>query len=155
MHSVATSLAGSFSSGCFHSLDPKLFQNGNVTRARKTIGPARILLPSYVITSYSIHYTKLYEGLNTEEIMEIRLRGGLPRGNALRHVQDKHDVNMMACICALDRATLIPVADFWAPGVQITGVHEMVGNALNLKGQKKREVNLRGEELEEVRNNFV
>ncbi len=89
-------------------------------------------------------------GLNTEEIMEIRLRGGLPRGNALKYVQDKHDVNMMACICALDRATLIPVADFWAPGVQITGVHEMVANALNLKGQKKREVNLRGEELEEV-----
>ncbi|MBG0775113.1 MAG: (Fe-S)-binding protein [Desulfovibrionaceae bacterium] len=86
-------------------------------------------------------------GLNTDEIMEIRMRGGLPRGNALRHVQEKHGVNMMACICAIDRATLIPLANYWAPGVGITGVHEMVGNALIMKGEKKRTMNLRQEDL--------
>jgi Fe-S oxidoreductase len=88
-------------------------------------------------------------GLNTDEIMEIRMRGGLPRGNALRHVQRQHDVNLMSCICAIDRATLIPLADYWAPGVQISGVHELVANALNLKGQGKREFDLRGEPFEE------
>jgi len=90
-------------------------------------------------------------GLNTDEIMEIRLRGGLPRGNALRYVQEKHRVNTMACICAIDRATLIPLADYWAPGVQITGIHEMVANALILDGEGKRTMNLRQENFEELR----
>jgi Fe-S oxidoreductase len=86
-------------------------------------------------------------GLNTDEFLEMRLRGGLPRGNALRYVQQEHDVNMLACICAIDRATLIPLSDYWANGVDVTGVHEMVGNALVLDGEKERELNLRSEPL--------
>jgi Fe-S oxidoreductase len=86
-------------------------------------------------------------GLGTDEFMEMRMRGGLPRGNALRFVQNKHGVNMMACICAIDRATLIPLAQYWAPGVDICGIHELVGNALVMKGEKERELNLRSEPL--------
>ncbi len=76
-------------------------------------------------------------GLNTDEIMEIRMRGGLPRGNALKTVQDENGVNMLSCICAIDRATLIPLANYWAPGVDVCGVHELVGNALIMDGEKK------------------
>jgi hypothetical protein len=79
--------------------------------------------------------------------MELRMRGALPRGNALRYVQQKHDVNAMACICAIDRATLIPLADYWAPGVSIYGTHELVANALVMKGEQKRTVDLRQEDL--------
>ncbi len=86
-------------------------------------------------------------GLGTDENMEMRLRGGLPRGNAVRHVRDKHDVNRLACVCAIDRATLETVCDYWAPGVKVTGVHEMVANAMIMKGEKKREMNLRLEPL--------
>ncbi|MBA4356541.1 MAG: menaquinol oxidoreductase, partial [Desulfovibrio sp.] len=86
-------------------------------------------------------------GLNTDEIMDIRMRGGLPRGNALRHVQEKHGVNTMACVCAIDRATLIPLADYWAPGVSICGLHELVGNALILDGEGERTTDLRQEPL--------
>lgn len=86
-------------------------------------------------------------GLNTDEIMDIRLRGGMPRGAALRHVQEEHGVNTMACICAIDRATLIPLADYWAPGVQICGVHELIGNALIMEGEHERTMNLRQEPL--------
>jgi Fe-S oxidoreductase len=86
-------------------------------------------------------------GLNTEEIMELRMRGGLPRGNALRYVQEKHGVNTLACICALDRATLPPLADYWAPGVSVAGMHELVGNALVMKGESRRTMNLRQEDL--------
>ncbi len=117
--------------------------------------------PRYVIQNTCNHFFEMPEdtirektfccgagsGLNTEEIMEIRMRGALPRGNALRHVQKEHDVNMMATICAVDRATLIPLADYWAPGVDITGVHELVGNALVMDGEKERETNLRQEPL--------
>ncbi len=87
-------------------------------------------------------------GLNTEEIMELRLRGGFPRGNAVRYVQDHHDVNWLACVCALDRATLPPVADYWAPGVQVSGLTELVANALVMKGEIPRTMDLRQEDLE-------
>ena len=88
-------------------------------------------------------------GLGNDENMEMRLRGGLPRGSALKHVRDKHDVNLMSCICAIDRATLPPLADYWAPGVDISGVHELVANALIMDGEPERTKNLRGEPLKE------
>ena len=86
-------------------------------------------------------------GLGNDENMEMRLRGGLPRGNALRYVQEKHGVNMMAAMCAIDRATLIPLADYWAPGVDITGIHEMVANAMIMDGECERTLDMRGEPL--------
>jgi len=86
-------------------------------------------------------------GLNAGEDMELRMRGGLPRANAVKHVHEKHGVNMLACICAIDRAVLPPLMDYWVPGVNVTGVHELVANALVLEGEKERTTNLRGEPL--------
>ncbi|MDH5767404.1 MAG: (Fe-S)-binding protein [Nitrospirota bacterium] len=86
-------------------------------------------------------------GLNASENMEERLRGGLPRANAVRYVQEKHGVNMLACICAIDRAALVTSVDYWAPGVRVTGVHEMVANALIMRGEQERTTDLRGEPL--------
>ncbi len=79
--------------------------------------------------------------------MELRMRGGLPRANAVRHVHEKHGVNMLACICAIDRAALPTLMEYWVPEVDVTGVHEMVGNALILEGEKERTTDLRGEPL--------
>jgi Fe-S oxidoreductase len=89
-------------------------------------------------------------GLNAEEILEIRLRGGLPRANAVKHVQDKYGVNMLGCICAIDRAVLPPLMNYWVPEVDVTGLHELVGNALVLDGEKKRSVDFRGNPLKGV-----
>ncbi len=89
-------------------------------------------------------------GLNTDEIMELRMRGGLPRGTALRYVRDKHDVNHLACMCAIDRATLPPLANYWAPGVGVSGLHELVANALVMKGEIQRTTDLRQEDLPNV-----
>jgi hypothetical protein len=36
---------------------------------------------------------------------------------------------------------------YWVPEVDVTGVHELVGNALILDGEKKRTLNLRSEPL--------
>ena len=117
--------------------------------------------PRYVINNVCNHFHDMPEntireqtfccaggaGLGNDENMEMRLRGGLPRGSALRFVRDKNGVNMMACICAIDRATLVPLANYWAPGVGITGVHELVANAMILKGEKERVLDLRSEPL--------
>ena len=86
-------------------------------------------------------------GLNASENMESRLRGGLPRANAVKHVAQKYGVNTLACICAIDRAALTSSVDYWVPGTRVAGVHEMVGNALVMKGEKKRTTTLRGDPL--------
>ncbi|MCU0302965.1 MAG: (Fe-S)-binding protein [Thermoanaerobaculales bacterium] len=129
--------------------------------------PARALglfeEPRYILKNVCNHFYEMPEntirehtfccaggaGLGNDENMEMRLRGGLPRGNALKHVRDAHGVNLMSCICAIDRATLPPLAEYWSPGVEISGVHELVANALVMDGEPERTVNLRGEPLKE------
>ncbi len=86
-------------------------------------------------------------GLNAGEDMDLRMKGGLARANAVRYVQQRYGVNMLANICAIDRAALTTSMNYWCPGVGVTGVHEMVANALVMKGEKPRETNLRGEPL--------
>jgi Fe-S oxidoreductase len=120
--------------------------------------------PRYVLRNVCSHIKEMPEntirektfccgggaGLGTDENMEMRLRGGLPRGNAVRHVQQKHGVNRLVAMCAIDRATLTTVCDYWAPGVKVAGIHELVANALVMKGQKERTINLRLEPIHEV-----
>jgi Fe-S oxidoreductase len=86
-------------------------------------------------------------GLGNDENLEMRLRGGFPRGNALRTVKERHDVNTLACICAIDKATLPALADYWVGDIDIAGVHELVGNALVMTGEHKRTMTMRSEPL--------
>jgi Fe-S oxidoreductase len=86
-------------------------------------------------------------GLGTEENLEMRLRGGLPRANAVKFVHEKYDVNMLGCICAIDKATLPPLLEYWVPGVEVCGLHELVGNALVMNGERERVTDLRGEPM--------
>ena len=82
-------------------------------------------------------------GLGSDENMEARMRGGYPRANAVKFVHEKHGVNMLSCICAIDRATLPPLMDYWVPEVDVCAIHELVGNALIMKGEKERTEDLR------------
>ena len=86
-------------------------------------------------------------GLNAGENMELRMAGGFPRANAVKHVHERYGVNMLACICAIDRAALPASMQYWVPEVDVTGLHELVANALILPGEKERETDLRGEPL--------
>ncbi len=86
-------------------------------------------------------------GLNTDELMDVRMRGGLPRANAVKHVADTHGVDMLSCVCAIDRATLLAAMRYWVPGVEVCGVSELVGNALIMDGEKARDKDLRGDDL--------
>ncbi len=79
-----------------------------------------------------------------------RQRGdGRKYGNVVKFVQEEHGINRLACMCAIDRATLIPLCEYWAPGVEVTGIHEMVANALIVEGQHERETDLWGKPLKE------
>jgi hypothetical protein len=88
-------------------------------------------------------------GLGTDENFEMRMRGGYPRANAVQYVHDQYRVNRLACMCAIDKATLQPLVEYWVPGVEVCGVHELVGNALIMKGEKERDIDLRTEPLDE------
>ncbi len=90
-------------------------------------------------------------GLNAGENLEQRYRGGLPRANAVRYVHEKHGVNLLANICAIDRAALPPLMDYWVPGVKVSGLSELVANALIMDGEKVRSTNMRGEEINDLR----
>lgn len=119
--------------------------------------------PRYVLKQSCNHFFEMPEntirertfccgsgsGLGTDENLEMRLRGGLPRANAVKHVRDRHGVNTLACMCAIDKATLPGLMDYWVPGVQVAGVHELLGNALVMKGER-RTTDLRGEPLPSV-----
>jgi Fe-S oxidoreductase len=89
-------------------------------------------------------------GLGTDENLEMRLRGGFPRANATKYVHEKNGANILLCMCAIDKATLPPLLEYWVPGVEVGGVHEMVGNALVMTGEKPRSTDLRGEPLANV-----
>jgi Fe-S oxidoreductase len=86
-------------------------------------------------------------GLGNDENMEMRMRGGFPRGNAVRHVRDKFGVNRLLCMCAIDRATLSALCEYWAPEVSVGGIHELLGNALIMEGEHERTEDLRGDPL--------
>ncbi|MBF0541428.1 MAG: (Fe-S)-binding protein [Nitrospirae bacterium] len=117
--------------------------------------------PRYVLNNVVNHFHEMPEhtirektfccgsgsGLNASENMDLRLRGGFPRGQAVKFVRDHNNVNMLSCVCAIDRAALSTVCDYWAPGVAVCGVTELVANALVMKDEKKRNKNLRGELL--------
>jgi Fe-S oxidoreductase len=86
-------------------------------------------------------------GLNAGEYDVARMQGGFPRANAVRYVHEKHGVNTLACVCAVDRATLPPLMEYWVPEVKNCGVTELVANALIMEGENDRSYNLRGEEI--------
>jgi Fe-S oxidoreductase len=86
-------------------------------------------------------------GLGTDENLEMRLRGGLPRASAVKYVHEKYGVNVLTCMCAIDKATLPGLLEYWVPGVDVAGVHELLGNALVMNGEKERTTDLRGEPL--------
>ena len=117
--------------------------------------------PRYILKNVCNHFHEMPEntireqtfccgsgsGLGTDENFEIRMRGGFPRANAVKYVRDRFGVNLLACICAIDKATLPTLLEYWVPGVEVAGVHELVGNALIMKGEKERTTDLRGEPL--------
>ena len=86
-------------------------------------------------------------GLNASEDMDLRMKGGFPRANAVKFVAEHHGVNMLANVCAIDRASLKALMEYWVPSVNVCGLHELVANALIMTGEKERTTDLRGEAL--------
>jgi len=131
----------------------------NVSRGMGMLEEPRYVLKNVVNNFYEMPEDTIREktfccgsgtGLNASEDMDLRMKGGFPRANAVKFVAEHHGVNMLANVCAIDRATLKPLMDYWVPGVNVCGLHELVANALVMTGEKERTTDLRGEPLPSV-----
>jgi Fe-S oxidoreductase len=131
----------------------------NVSRGMGMLEEPRYVLKSVVNNFYEMPEDTIREktfccgsgtGLNASEDMDLRMKGGFPRANAVKFVHEHYGVNMLANVCAIDRATLKPLMDYWVPDVNVCGLHELVANALVMKGEKERTTDLRGEPLPSV-----
>ena len=72
-------------------------------------------------------------GLLTDDLLELRVKGALPRMEALKNVVDAHGVNFMAAICAICKAQFSKVLPHYGFDMSmIGGVHQLVGKAIRL-----------------------
>ena len=72
-------------------------------------------------------------GLLTDDLMELRVKGALPRMEALKRVADEHQVNFMATICAICKAQFSKVLPYYGFDMSmIGGVHQLVSTAIQL-----------------------
>ncbi len=76
-------------------------------------------------------------GLLTDDLMELRVKGAQPRMQALKQVSDSHGVTHMAAICAICKSQFSKVMPEYGFEMDaIVSVHQLVGNAIVLDGQK-------------------
>ncbi|MXZ81849.1 MAG: (Fe-S)-binding protein, partial [Gammaproteobacteria bacterium] len=72
-------------------------------------------------------------GLLTDDLTELRVKGALPRVQALHEVIERHGVTHMAAICAICKSQFTKVLPFYSLGMDmIVSVHQLVGDALEL-----------------------
>ncbi len=70
-------------------------------------------------------------GLLTDDLVELRVKGALPRMTALKDVIDEHGVTHMAAICAICKSQFTKVLPFYGMGMDmIISVHQLIGDAL-------------------------
>ena len=72
-------------------------------------------------------------GLLTDDLMELRVKGALPRMEALKNVADQHGVNFMAAICAICKSQFSKVLPYYGFDMSMVGgVHQLVSKAIRL-----------------------
>jgi Fe-S oxidoreductase len=121
----------------------------NVARASR-MGPkpgGQFVLPREVIKASCNHYYDMPQdtiqestfccggggGLLTDDLMELRVKGALPRMEALKHVVENHGVTHMAAICAICKSQFAKVLPYYGFQMDsIVSVHQLVSNAIVL-----------------------
>ncbi|MGN7611686.1 sulfate reduction electron transfer complex DsrMKJOP subunit DsrK [Magnetococcales bacterium HHB-1] len=76
-------------------------------------------------------------GLLTDELMDLRVQGALPRVTALKQVMENNDVNFLALICAICKAQFSKILPMYGiPMDTVGGVHQLVSNAIQLGAKR-------------------
>ncbi|MGF1643153.1 MAG: sulfate reduction electron transfer complex DsrMKJOP subunit DsrK [Thiotrichales bacterium] len=74
-------------------------------------------------------------GLLTDDLMDVRIKGALPRMTSLKEVVEHHGVTHMAAICAICKSQFSKVLPYYGFEMdQIVSLHQLVSNAIILDG---------------------
>ena len=72
-------------------------------------------------------------GLLTDDLIELRVKGALPRMEALKYVSETHKVTHMAAICAICKSQFTKVLPYYGFKMeQVLSVHQLVSDAIVL-----------------------
>ncbi len=72
-------------------------------------------------------------GLLTDDLVELRVKGALPRMQAFQQVVDEYGVNYMAAICAICKSQFTKVLPYYKHSMDMIGsVHGLVSKAIRL-----------------------
>ncbi len=72
-------------------------------------------------------------GLLTDELVELRVKGALPRMQALKEVVDRHNVTHLVAICAICKSQFAKVLPYYGFEMdQVLSLHQLVGDAIVL-----------------------
>ena len=121
----------------------------NVARGSRmgSMPGGQFIIPRRIITSVANHFHDMAPhtilestfccggggGLLTDDLLELRVKGALPRMEALQDVVDEHGVNFMATICAICKAQFTKVLPRYGFDMgMVGGVHQLVSKAIRL-----------------------
>ena len=72
-------------------------------------------------------------GILTDEVLDLRIKGAMPRMQALKQVIEEHGVTHMAAICAICKAQFTKIVPYYKlPMDMIQSVHGLVSKAIVL-----------------------
>ena len=114
----------------------------------------QFILPREVIKAACNHFVDMSEGtikastfccgggggLLTDDLLELRVKGALPRMKALKQSEEKSGVNTLAALCAICKSQfskVLPHYDF--DPFMVVSVHQLISESL--------ELNAKGEEV--------
>ena len=121
----------------------------NVARASRmgSIPGGQFVLPREVIGAVCNHFFDMRAdtigestfccggggGLLTDDLVELRVKGALPRMQAFGELVKEHDITHMAAICAICKSQFAKVMPYYGFEMdQILSVHQLVGDAIVL-----------------------
>lgn len=69
----------------------------------------------------------------TDERIDIRVKGAMPRMQALKRVRNSHNVNFLALICAICKAQFTKIFPYYGIDMEeVGGIHQLISNAIVL-----------------------
>ena len=76
-------------------------------------------------------------GILTDEIIEVRIKGAMPRMQAYKEIKDKNGANFFALICAICKAQMTKVFPYYGYEMEeVGGVHQLVNRAIVMGGKE-------------------
>jgi len=122
----------------------------NVARASRMgdLPGGQFVLPREVLTAVSNHFYEMRDdtireatfccggggGLLTDDLVELRVKGAMPRMQALKEVVDRHGVTHMVAICAICKSQFAKMLPYYGFEMdQILSLHQLVGDAIVLR----------------------